>query len=199
MTDLTEYTASVDNPQQLEVRVFAGADGRFELWEDAGDTAEDLDGHWCLTEMSLEWAASAVFSIQPAQGNTAALPEWRSWKLVFTGCADSEVSVRVGGVQLAAETGYDEASHTLTVVVPELGVTESLEVTLAEVRVAVNEIEAEVFTLLNRAQIRFEHKEQIFRLIKETLGPAAALAALASLDLEPPLYGALCEILGARL
>ncbi|KAI7253698.1 hypothetical protein KC345_g11343, partial [Hortaea werneckii] len=199
MTDLTEYTSSVDNPEQLEVRVFAGASGQFQLWEDHGDTAEDRDEHWCLTAMDLEWGASAVFTIHPAQGNTGAVPERRSWKLVFGGCAETEVMVVAAGAKLAAESSYDADSHSLTVVVPELGVTEPLEVTLLTVRVAVNRVEEESFALLNRAQIRFGQKEQIYRLVKETANPAAALAALASQDLEPSLYGALCEIVSARL
>ncbi|NOU80501.1 DUF5110 domain-containing protein [Paenibacillus sp. LMG 31459] len=203
MADLSEHTSAVDNPQQLEVRVFAGADGQFQLWEDAGDTAEDLDGNWCVTGMALAWGQagqSTVFTIQPAQGNTAVVPERRSWKLVFMGCAETDVTVQAGGgAAVAAETKYDEASHTLTVTVPELEVTEELTVTLTTARVAVNRVEEEVFALLNRAQIRFDHKEQIYRLVKESSGPAATLAALASLELEPALYGAICEIVTARL
>jgi alpha-glucosidase (family GH31 glycosyl hydrolase) len=199
MADLAEYTSSVGNPLQMELRVFAGADGRFQLWEDAGDTAEDRDEHWCVTGMTLEWGREAVFTIHPAEGNTAALPERRSWKLVFMGCAEAGVTVTAGGTQFAAETGYDEASHALTVIVPELGVTESLEVTWTGARVAVNRVEEEIFHLLDTAQIRFELKEQIYRLVKETASPAAVLASLASLELEAPLYGALCEIVTARL
>lgn len=199
MADLTEYTSSVDNPQQLEVRVFAGASGRFQLWEDAGDTAEDLDEHWCATEMTLEWGGQAVFTVHPAQGNTLVVPERRSWKLVFMGLTETDVSVAAGGAQIAAEAVYDAVSGTLTVTVPELDITEPLEVTLASAQVAVNRIVDEVFTLLNRAQIRFDRKEQIYRLVREDLSPAAVLAALASLELEAPLYGALCEILSARV
>jgi hypothetical protein len=202
MADLSGHTSAVDNPQQLEVRVFAGADGQFQLWEDAGDTAEDLDGNWCVTGMAMAWGQagqSTVFTIQPAQGNTAVVPERRSWKLVFMGCAEAGVTVTAGGTQIAAEAGYDEASHALTVIVPELGVTESLEVTWTGARVAVNRVEEEIFHLLDTAQIRFELKEQIYRLVKETASPAAVLASLASLELEAPLYGALCEIVTARL
>ncbi|WNS44218.1 TIM-barrel domain-containing protein [Paenibacillus sp. MMS20-IR301] len=199
MTDLTEYTSSVDNPQQLEVRVFAGAVGRFQLWEDAGDTAEDRDEHWCVTGMTLAWGEQAVFTVHPAEGNTPVIPERRSWKLVFTGIMETDVSVTAGGVQIAADTSYDAASGMLTVTVPECQVTEALEITLAAAQVAVNRIVDEVFALLNRAQIRFELKEQIYRLVRGNLSPAAVLAALASLKLEAPLYGALCEILSARL
>lgn len=63
---------------------------------------------------------------------------------------------------------------------------------------AVNAVEAEVYTLLNRAQIAFGLKEQIYQTVKEMTSPAAVLASLASMNLSSALYGALCEILTAR-
>ncbi|MBW4085731.1 DUF5110 domain-containing protein [Paenibacillus sp. S150] len=199
MADLTDYTASVANPGQLELRVFAGASGSFHLWEDDGDSAEDRDGQWCDTGITLEWGEAAVLAIQPARGNTGTVPERRSWKLCFVGIADTQVQASAGGRQLGPETAYDEASHTLTVTIPAVAVAESVTVTLAAARIAPGDVEAESFALLNRAQLHFQLKEQIFRLVTEAAAPAAALAALASMDLEPTLYGALCEILTARL
>ncbi|WP_379161659.1 TIM-barrel domain-containing protein [Paenibacillus sp. sgz5001063] len=199
MADLTEYTSSAANPGQLELRVFAGASGSFHLWEDEGDNAEDRDEQWCDTGITLDWGDAAVLAIQPASGNTAAVPQQRDWKLCFVGCADTQVQVVVGGKPLAVEKAYDDVVHTLTVTVPAVTVAESLVVTLAVARIAAGSVDAEVFALLNRAQIYFQLKEQVFRLVTEMAAPAAVLAALASMDLEPSLYGALCEILTARL
>ncbi|MEK8215193.1 glycoside hydrolase family 31 protein [Paenibacillus sp. FSL L8-0463] len=198
MADLTEYTSSVANPQHLEIMVFAGCNGCFQLWEDNGDAVEDSDEQWCSTEMLLSWGEAAAFKIHPASGNTAVVPERRTWKLSFIGFADSRVTVMADGGDIAAETGYDEVSHTLTVIIPELPVASSLEVMFASARISVNRVEEEAFELLNHAQILFQLKEQIYRVVKEASGPAAALASLASMDLEHSLYGALCEILTAR-
>ncbi|WP_083606661.1 glycoside hydrolase family 31 protein [Paenibacillus helianthi] len=199
MADLTEYTSSAANPGQLELRVFAGASGSFHLWEDEGDSAQDRDEQWCDTGITLEWGEAAVLTIQPARGNKAAVPERRSWKLYFVGCADTQVQVVTGSGPLGVETAYDDAAHTLTVTVPAVAVAESLKVTLAVARIAAGDIANEVFALLNRSQIHFQLKEQILRLVTELEVPAAVLAALASMDLEHSLYGALCEILTARL
>ncbi|MFP4975911.1 TIM-barrel domain-containing protein [Paenibacillus sp. CN-4] len=198
MADLTEFTSSTANPKPLEVRVFAGENGQFQLWEDAGDTAEDLDSGWCGTEMTLSWGETANFTIHPASGNTAVLPEMRDWKLFFTGFADSQVTVLADGTAIAAETRYDEATRTLTVQVTGLPVTSQLEVVFASARTAANRTLEDSFDLLNRAQILFSLKEQIYRVVKESASPAAALASLASMELEHPLYGALCEILTAN-
>lgn len=199
MADLTEYTSSVDNPKQMEVRVFAGGSGHFHLWEDEGNTAEDRDDQWCDTEMVLDVGDVVNFKIQPARGNTKVVPERRSWKLSFVGFTDSKVEVFASGIEIAAKIEYDAATHTLTVMISDQAVENSLEVMFTDARIAVNSVDDEVFNLLNRAQILFQLKEQIYRVVKESATPMAALAALASLELEHTLYGALCEILTARL
>ncbi|GGA48156.1 glycoside hydrolase family 31 protein [Paenibacillus physcomitrellae] len=227
MADFPEFTHSTENPAQLEVRIFAGADGRFELWEDAGDTAEDRDENWCRTEMVWTWEAAedgqgSSLTILPAEGNLSVVPERRSWKLVFCGVAETEVKVLLNEVKGACAGGvsetngaaessngakesarvidssYDEQTHTLTVMVPEVSVNESLTVRLADARLAENRVVDEVFALLDRAQIRFQLKEQIYKLVKETPAPSLALPSLAAMELELALYGALCEILCAR-
>lgn len=198
LADLTVYTPSVDNPKHMEVRVFAGGSGHFHLWEDEGDTAEDRDDQWCDTEMILDMGDVASFKILPALGNTKVVPERRSWKLSFVGFADTMVKVFGGGAEIAADMGYDGNTHTLTIIVLDQAVDKSLEVVFTDVRMAVNSVEAEVFALLNRAQILFQLKEQIYHVVKESATPMAALSSLASMNLEHTLYGALCEILTAR-
>ena len=53
MKDMSCFDNSVDNPGHMQVRVFAAADGDFTLWEDAGDTPEDLDENWASTTLSV--------------------------------------------------------------------------------------------------------------------------------------------------
>lgn len=238
LADLSGYTSSTANPRELEVKVFAGADGRFHLWEDAEEAAgavdvggmwqrredggvasgngesvesavdgmkhntavsQDREESWCVTEMTLSWGETASFTIHPASGNLAALPPLRSWKLCFTGVADTQVKVLIGGGETAADTAYDHSTHTLTVTIPETAVSTAITVELGGARLAANRIEEDVFALLNRAQIEFQLKEQIYGLVCSSATAAAALASLAALKLEQPLFGALCEILTAGL
>lgn len=199
LADLSGYTSSTANPRELEVKVFAGADGRFHLWEDTGEAAGDREESWCVTKMSLSWGDCASFTIHPASGNLAALPPLRSWKLCFTGVADTQVKVLAGGAETAADTAYDHSTHTLTVTIPQTAVSAAITVELGGARLAANRIEADVFALLNRAQIEFQLKEQIYGLVRSSATPAAALASLTALKLEQPLFGALCEILTASL
>jgi alpha-glucosidase (family GH31 glycosyl hydrolase) len=199
MADLSEYTSSVGNPEHMEVRVFAGASGQFHLWEDEGDTAEDRDDQWSDTEMILNMGETANFKILPAQGNTKVVPERRSWKLSFVGFVDTKVQVLADGAEIVADKAYDEATNTLTVTVQDQAVDKTVEVIFADAKIAMNSIEAGVFALLDRAQILFSLKEQIYRVVKEAATPMSALSSLATMNLEHTLYGALCEVLTAKL
>ena len=51
LKDMEIFDNSTDNPENMEVRIFPGKEGSFTLWEDEGDTAEDLDENWVSTVM----------------------------------------------------------------------------------------------------------------------------------------------------
>lgn len=199
MADLTAYTNRVDNPKELEVRVFAGENGHFELWEDEGNTLDDQDENWCCTEMDFRFEPDgSTFMILSARGNTAVVPKCRKWKLAFVGLLNTEVKAAAGGKDITIETTYDEAKHTLYVLTQDIAVTDTLMITFEGAELAGNSIEQAVFRLLDRAQIAFQLKEEIYRIVKDSQ-PLAALAALASMNLDDTLYGALCEIITALL
>ena len=97
----------------LEVRIFPGADNVFELYEDDGETQAYRQGHSCLTRFSQKWGGDRlVFSIEPAQGDTA-LAARRSYTLSFYGLHQPDtVRVLANGVETAfrSEPGR-EAPH----------------------------------------------------------------------------------------
>ena len=52
LKDMEGYDNSIENPEKLEVLVYPGESGEFVLWEDGGDTPEDLDENWVSTRMT---------------------------------------------------------------------------------------------------------------------------------------------------
>lgn len=184
---------STANPETLEVHVFPGADGRFTLWEDAGDTPDDRDENWARTELTLAWGAHAVFCIGPAQGNRAGLPERRRWVLKFCGVADAGIRVLADGSPVEARTAYDGERHRLTAVLPPLPVTAEIRTELNGAALASADLAADTFRLLDRAQMPFDRKEIVQRAV-EAYG-AGAVPELEAMGLERPLLSALMEIL----
>ena len=54
MTDLTEYTNSVENPKELAVKIVPGKKNAFILMEDTGDTCEDKEENWAQTKTGMD-------------------------------------------------------------------------------------------------------------------------------------------------
>ena len=92
------YDNSIENPEKLEVLVYPGESGEFVLWEDGGDTPEDLDENWVSTRMTKTADENGtVFIVEAAQGNTAVIPQKRSWKIRFCNIQDKPQEVTVNG------------------------------------------------------------------------------------------------------
>ena len=74
-----------DNPDTMELRVFAGADGAFSLWEDDGEGDRFQPEHWAETPITFAWGEDACLTIHPARGNQFCLPAARSWRVEVFG------------------------------------------------------------------------------------------------------------------
>ena len=127
LTDLTEYTNSVENPKELAVKIVPGKKNAFILMEDTGDTCEDKEENWAQTK--LEWINENEFIIHPANGNLDVIPKCRTWKMEFYGIADVDnLEVTVGGKAIETERIYDEKRHICQVNIPETEVTEQITI-----------------------------------------------------------------------
>ncbi|MCZ4487224.1 DUF5110 domain-containing protein, partial [Bifidobacterium breve] len=113
---------SVDNPRYLEVAVFPGANGAFDLKEDDGtNQAQPSDSALAVTHMDFRWEADGAvnaFEIAPVAGNVAAVPQQRTWTVTFTGVAPvavDELIVTVGGAEVVPDVSYDTEALSLSV------------------------------------------------------------------------------------
>jgi hypothetical protein len=99
----------VENPAELTVHVFAGADNEFVLYEDDGETLAYAQGACCLTPMVQVWRGGVMqMTIGPAQGELSLVPRRRTYRLAVHGLrAPDRVRLAVGGVEHAAACAYD--------------------------------------------------------------------------------------------
>jgi hypothetical protein len=120
----------------LLVHVFPGADGRFELYDDEGNSNTYLDGAYAITPMRQAWQAKSgsertVVTIGPAQGALEYLPAQRRFDLLFRGFNQpASVAARLNGASLEVEALYQPETHTFTLPGLTLKPTDTLEVTL---------------------------------------------------------------------
>jgi hypothetical protein len=104
-------------PDSLILDVFAGADGSFDVYEDAGDGLDYQMGTSATTHLSLDNTAR-TFTVG-ARAGTFAGPAMRSYSVHWIG-VDAPTGVTADGIALAAGTGadsysYDAANRILTI------------------------------------------------------------------------------------
>lgn len=195
LTDLTEYTNSVENPKELAVKIVPGKKNAFILMEDTGDTCEDKEENWAQTK--LEWINENEFIIHPANGNLDVIPKRRTWKMEFYGIADVDnLEVTVGGKAIETERIYDEKRHICQVNIPETEVTEQITISFSKgYLLRENNKPAEIFALLYQAKIEYEVKEKIYAYMKEGKTSSEVLGIILAMHLPDSVYGMLSEVL----
>ena len=196
LKDMEGYDNSIENPEKLEVLVYPGESGEFVLWEDGGDTPEDLDENWVSTRMTKTADENGtVFIVEAAQGNTAVIPQKRSWKIRFCNIQDKPQEVTVNGqVYKDAEFAEDEKIHGTIVLLKDVPADAQVKVTFAaDAAVYQRDYAEEVYEILEKAQITYAQKTEVYKVVKE-LG-TEAVPVLVSMNLNPSLLGVLMEIL----
>lgn len=195
LTDLTEYTNSVETPKELAVKIVPGKKNAFILMEDTGDTCEDKEENWAQTK--LEWINENEFIIHPANGNLDVIPKRRTWKMEFYGIADVDnLEVTVGGKAIETERIYDEKRHICQVNIPETEVTEQITISFSKgYLLRENNKPAEIFALLYQAKIEYEVKEKIYAYMKEGKTSSEVLGIIQAMHLPDSVYGMLSEVL----
>lgn len=81
---MRNYAGSVaaGTNQELELHIYPGSDGRFQLIEDDGNSNDYLFGAYAITELLYsEKGGRQSITIQPPQGQYAGMPEKRNWRI----------------------------------------------------------------------------------------------------------------------
>ena len=189
MTDMSEYSNTVKNPEALDVLVFPAANGQFTLWEDEGDTPEDKDENWVSTALGYQ---NDTFTVGKANGNLSVIPEKRSWNVVFYSVDSSAVTVKVDGKKVDAETSYDEDLKRLTVRIPAVAVTKEIAVSLENVTVADNRMQR-IYEILERAQMNYDRKHKIWNQIRDV--EIDSITAVNEIEMDEAVRSCLLEMI----
>lgn len=168
----------IDNPNELHVHVFAGADHTFTLYEDDGSSREYLAGEFCLTTINQCWTGDkAQITIQPAEGNTNILPAERSIVLHVHGVrAAVDLWVLVDDAPVLPVAMYDADTDTLTIEHIRMKPTSTLSV----------ELQSSAESLLARRSHKRETILKMLRAFKLHSGVRNRLAEIVdSLVIDP--------------
>lgn len=188
---------SVDNPTQLDIVIFPGADNTFALYEDNGIDMGYQEGQFAKTKMTLHWEEYAVFTIHPVVGDTKVVPASRHIRLLFRGIQEMNgMIVTISGKQVPYQTCYDQATQTMTVEVGSMTPQDHMVVTFGTKGVQTtngNKLD-KVYRFLDRAEISFDLKDHLYRLIEERTNVSTLMVELQALEVEKDLVDTLLEM-----
>lgn len=197
MSELT-HVNDVENPVNMNIKVFAGADNEFELYEDDGETFGFENGAYAVTKMSLKWGNDAFFTVSAPEGDASVVPEKRNFKLEFVGVKDcAEIKVSENGV--LKEFTVEKNPDSVTVCVKE--VSGELAVSLKSVVKAENRVFERVLTVIEKlASIGNQNivKDDMMDIVMKEKCKAKALSRLMQFDdVDKNVLKALTEIITA--
>lgn len=192
---LTEDINSTEtNPENLTIKVFAGQNGEFMLYEDDNTSCDYQNNICCTTKMTYTEDENAVFKIYAAEGKTDLIPSKRNYKIELTGFHNTEDIA----VTHSFTKRYDQNKNAICICLDNVKTDEQITITVsAKHKTNDNHVVKRCFAFLNQAEIGFVLKDKLFHIIEKEDRMSVLLSKLSSMNIEKDIYGALVEILTA--
>ena len=163
----------IQNPKELDIYIFAGADQEFELYEDAGTKKDYQDDELATTKFIQNWNKDQLqFEISSVTGNKEVVPQNRDYELFFRGVKKPDrVDVSVDGQLQEIDFSYDYEKETVIVYIPRVHssnqVTVNLFIETGNLLSRKDRTEDKCYKLLNSFKMKTRAKAQIEEKIKK--------------------------------
>lgn len=157
----------VDNPTELTVHVFAGADGAFDLYEDDGASLDYLSGGYAITHLQQAWHGDVLeLVVEPVEGDVRLVPPVRTYHLAIVGVAGPDqqavdITLDVDGRFQTPAVLYDPDAERLVVYGVQIEPTQRLTLRLRA---------ADGASLLSRRDRRLETVRRMLRAFRLDTG-----------------------------
>ena len=172
----------LENPVELEVQVFNGAQGSFGLYEDAGEES-------AVTEFRFVPGEKAVLTVQ-VTGDAGVIPENRICHLVLRAVKKPE-AVRVNGEE--AVWVYEEERRAVLLSIPCGRDSFRVELEGVSAEVLAPDAEKAVYEILHRAQIPYDMKTRVYDAVCGEKELSRKVRKLMEAKLPESLLGAMLE------
>ncbi|WEV58913.1 alpha-glucosidase [Bifidobacterium sp. ESL0728] len=197
---------NVKNPKHLEIVVFPGADGRFDLVEDDGVHADGSVRATTTLMLSVGKGNgdNARFTISQPEGNTSCLPATRDWTVVFRGVAKDDVAPTVsanGKNCQTAECKYDNESQSLSVTLRGIARDSAVSIDFnSPLHHCSEDTVEDAMKVLYDAQISYQAKEKAYDAIRQYgKDSLSALYALRDSAADSPLPDSVIRAVAEQL
>lgn len=199
MTEEIDAVSTCGNPSSLTLKVYAGADGSFSLYEDDNETCDYEKGICAITEFEWKWDGEQRFAVHPVQGELSLVPEKRDYTIEIWGCTESEVLCTSNGKTAEAEASYDADKNCLKITVSQADACAETVITFVRKLVlADNPVKKTVYAFLDQAEMEFDIKTRIYQLVCSGKSPLVIIGELQAMDLSEDLVKCISEMLTAQ-
>ena len=203
----------IDNPNELDLHVFAGADGSYSLAEDASELADFVEKEWRYTEFLGKTKENFLdyndkkytyeFNIEAVKNNIADAIKKRKYNIYLHGIKEYyslEISAGKKSISPLA-ISYDDKVNALVINLDNISLDKEIRINIVS-KYNYNSfeiIENKIFAMLNAAQISYDLKTAVFESIRklEEKGVAFVMSEIYSLCDNEYVRGAILELLGA--
>lgn len=192
-----EYSNRLDNPEDLLIKVFTGADGEFTLIEDDGSKKRPNKDEVARTRFSFKYndAKDSIFTIHPVEGDTTAIPEKRNYTIRLYGIHMSAVEAK-GSNFLRYD--YNQKENYLEIKVNNVDINEKLELKFENTKTKLAVELERIYDVLDRMEILYDLKEFIYYYIKDNGLNEATISSLYARVSNPKVVDVIAEFLYAR-
>jgi hypothetical protein len=161
----------LDNPADLSVHIFPGANNHFDLYEDDGSSNAYLDGQYALTGFDLKWGKTEqILTIEPLQGVAELVPAIRHYTLIFHAIQEPHsVDLLLNDEETCPQVIYTQAQHGLKIEGLTLHPCDRLQVTLRTAPEKIDRRSAAVRKMLAAFRLGTDTKRGINDQLEEIL------------------------------
>ena len=198
MSDIQGKDNSTSNPERIELRVFGGADGRYEMIEDNDKTgAQNIVSR---TEYKLTYGTITNLEIKSAEP-CEHIPDYRTYRVRFAAFdCPKLLTLSIKGITIPLDFKYDEITKTIECAPFSLESGSCAVVTLLSSGILPeNEIKNNVYSAIMRgAGLNIEHSRALEGIVSKETSIASKMSEILSRDGNEYLKSFICEILSAK-
>lgn len=162
----------ISNPAEIDLLIFPGKDGKFDLYEDDGTSTDYENGHFCFTKyLSHSTENSLTITVEPSAGERGLIPEKRIYNFLLRGVSEPyHHTLTIDGQTQRAAGSYDEPTLTYLIGPVSLGNHQRLTLTIAAhqpILAPARPIERALLKLLKAAKMETMSKRKIYNIRQE--------------------------------
>ena len=186
-----------ENPDELEIIIFAGADGQFDLYEDDGESYSYQQGKYSLTRLSFQWnqGKDCFFSLHPGRIDEAYMPAQRDYHFRFVGIENIDTPlIKINGEAVPLSDKAAFSGEPCEIYMKDVSADSIVEVSFAgKVTLAHYPVLSWQERVLNNAHISYELKEKVYQVLTSGKSAASVYSTLFALQVPINLIEAIME------